>query len=119
VTNLFDMRTLMTRNSYPNEGTFPSAAGHAIAARMDLVGYSPIPNGGIDAKVVNRCLLRQLQAQAISGPTHASQKVFEWVSADGKDLWPGWPHLGLPDQWNFEWVQMTPTGTMDIHDIAC
>merc|ERR1719240_1153363 len=84
VQNLFDMRTLMTRNSYPNEGTFPSAAGHAISAR-----------------------------------THSSQNVFEWVSADGKDLWPGWPHLGLPDQWNFEWVQMTPTGTMALHDVAC
>jgi len=119
VQNLFDMRTLMTRNSYPNEGTFPSAAGHAISARMDLVGYSPIPNGGIDAKVVNRCLLRQMQAQAISGPTHSSQKVFEWVSADGKDLWPGWPHLGLPDSYNFDWVQMTPTGSMALHDISC
>merc|ERR1719240_2180913 len=71
------------------------------------------------AKVVNRCLLRQMQAQAISGPTHASQKVFEWVSADGKDLWPGWPHLGLPDKWDFDWVQMTPTGTMALHDVQC
>lgn len=118
VQTLFDMRNLMTRNAYPSEGTFPSAAGHAIAARMDLVGYSPIPNGAIDAKVVNRCLLRQLQAQAISGPTHAQQKVFAWAE-DGKDLWPGWPHLGLPDVDNFDWVQMTPTGNMKIHDVQC
>jgi hypothetical protein len=118
VNTMFDLRNLMTRNSYPNEGTFPSAAGHAVSARMDLVGYSPIPNGGIDAKVTNRCLLRRMQAQCISGPTHSQQKEFAWT-ADGKDLWPGWPHLGLPDTWNFDWVQMTPTGTMDIHDISC
>jgi len=118
VQTLFDMRNLMTRNAYPHEGTFPSAAGHAIAARMDLVGYSPIPNGAIDAKVVNRCLLRQLQAQAISGPTHSQQKVFAWAEG-GKDLWPGWPHLGLPDSYNFDWVQMTPTGTMAVHDVQC
>lgn len=118
VQTLFDMRNLMTRNAYPNEGTLPSAAGHAIAARMDLVGYSPIPNGAIDAKVVNRCLLRQLQAQAISGPTHAQQKVFSWAEG-GSDLWPGWPHMGLPDTWNFDWVQMTPTGTMAVHDVSC
>ena len=41
VQNLFDMRTLMTRNSYPNEGTFPSAAGHA----MELTDY----HGGVYA----------------------------------------------------------------------
>jgi len=118
VETLFDVRNLMTRNNYPNEGTAPSAPGHAISARMDLVGYSPIPNGGIDAKVVNRCLLRQLQAQAISGPTHAQQKVFAWRE-EGKDLWPGWPHMGLPDVYNFDWVQMTPTGAMAISDVAC
>jgi hypothetical protein len=112
VGTLFDMRNLMTRNTWPNEGTAPSAPGHAVAARMDLVAYSPIPNGAIDAKVVNRCLFRSLQAQAYSSPSHSTQKPFAWRDPSGKDLWPGWPHLGLPDLWEFDWVQMTPTGAL-------
>lgn len=120
VENLFDMRNLMTRNAFPNEGTLPNAAGHAVSARMDLVGYSPIPNGGIDAKVINRCLFKQLQVQAISGPTHQMQKVFAWKDKDGKDLWPGWPHLGLPDVWDFDWIQMSPTkATSRVYDVQC
>merc|ERR1719382_1556444 len=86
----------------------PIEPGHAISARMDLEGPSHIPNGGIDAKVTNYCLFRRLQAQAISGPTRNGQPLFSWRD-HGKDLFPGWPHLGLPDRWNFDWAQLTPS----------
>jgi len=86
--------------------------GHAIAARMDLDSTSRLPNGAIDSKIINRCLFRNFQCQAISGPTHEKQEVFRW--RDGNtDLFPGWPHLGLPNVWDFEWVQMTPSRQID------
>mmetsp|Transcript_93569 Transcript_93569/g.171695 ORF Transcript_93569/g.171695 Transcript_93569/m.171695 type:complete len:716 (+) Transcript_93569:76-2223(+) len=103
----FDMRSIMNRNEWPKEGTVPPSPGHAISARLDLA-YSKIPNGGIDAKVLGRCLMRSLQCQAISGPSHARQPVFKWKQGD-EDLFGGWPHLGLPDVWDFDWVQMTPS----------
>merc|ERR1719436_996947 len=80
---------------YPMEGVLPSSPGHAISSRMDLA-FSKIPNGGIDAKVLNRCLLRSMQCQAISGPSHDNQAIFKWAD-NGVDRMPGWPHLGLPD----------------------
>jgi len=105
-----DMRGVMNRNKWPNEGVLPSEPGHAVSARMDLA-FSKIPNGGIDAKVVNRCLLRTMQAQAISGPTHASQPIFKWMDS-GAEMMAGWPHMGMPDEYNFDWVQMTPTAEL-------
>merc|ERR1719159_791724 len=102
-----DMRAIMTRNNQPGEGVLPASYGHAISARMDL-DFSHIPNGGIDAKVINRCLFRGMQCQAISGPSHDNQQVFKWAQS-GSDVLKGWPHMGMPDVWDFNWVQMTPT----------
>jgi len=108
VANLFDMRLIMRRNSYPNEGILPNEPGHAISARNDLDPVNRSPNGGIDAKITNRCLFSSLQCQAISGPTHDVQNVFSWCNGD-KDTFGGWPHMGLPCSWGFDWVQMTPS----------
>lgn len=108
VANLFDMRLLMRRNNYPNEGILPNEPGHAISARNDLDPVNQIPNGGIDAKITNRCLFAGLQCQAVSGPTHDTQPAFTWGCGD-TDTHGGWPHMGLPCSWGFEWVQMTPS----------
>ncbi|CAJ1429326.1 unnamed protein product, partial [Effrenium voratum] len=69
VNALQDMRRVMNQNTYPSSAP-PNDPGHQISARMDLSAVLKLPNGGIDAKVVNRCLLKKLQAQAISGPSH-------------------------------------------------
>jgi hypothetical protein len=108
--HLMDMRGIMNRNMWQSEGIPTKSPGHAISARMDL-SFSKIPNGGIDAKVANRCLFRAMQCQAISGPSHDSQKIFKWKGGD-VDVMKGWPHLGLPDTWDFNWVQMTPTAPL-------
>lgn len=101
-----------------NVAAWRAEAGHAISARMDL-GFSRIPNGGIDSKVLNRCMLRALQCQAISGPTHDSQPVFRWRNGEA-DLFPGWPHMGLPDVWNFGWVQMGPdSANAQLSEVTC
>ena len=42
-----------------------------------------------------------MQCQAISGPSHDQQPAFSWAA------FAEYPHLGLPDTWNFSWVQMT------------
>jgi hypothetical protein len=112
VESLFDIRNLMRRNEYPGEGVTPNEPGHAISARNDLDPINLLPNGGIDAKVTGRCLFSALQCQAISGPTHDSQSVFKWRDSSGKDIFPGWPHLGLPDSWGYDWIQMTPSKSL-------
>lgn len=111
---LYDMRGLMSRNMYPYAGVAPNEPGHEISARMDLDRISPLPNGGIDAKVTNRCLAKNLQVQAVSGPSHSKQAPFSWKNADGSDSWPGWPHLGQPDRWAFDFVQQSPTADGEV-----
>jgi len=117
VEGLYDMRLLMRRNRYPLTGAQPSSAGHDISARFDLLPSGGVPNGGIDAKIVNRCLLKKLEVQAISGPSHGTLPPFRWRAEGGAELWPGWPHDGLPDVWDFDFVQMTPAGMAEVKDI--
>jgi len=110
VNALAEMRTLMSRNAYPASGVAPNDPGHEISARMDLSPILKLPNGGIDAKVVSRCLMKKLQVQAISSPSHQSLAPFRWTGEDGSELWPDFPHAGLPSVWGFDFVQMMPFG---------
>mmetsp|Transcript_40477 Transcript_40477/g.120033 ORF Transcript_40477/g.120033 Transcript_40477/m.120033 type:complete len:663 (-) Transcript_40477:137-2125(-) len=112
VQNLVDMQHEMRRNNWPNEddGAEYNTPDHAIAARGDLDKDHPNPNGGVDSKVTNSCLAKLLQCDAISGPTSDTQKPFRWNDESGKELYPGVPHDGMPNLWNFDWVRMTPGG---------
>lgn len=112
VQSLADMRAEMRRNRWPHEAyaEYGNTPDHAIAARGDLDKDHPSANGGVDAKITNRCLAKRLLCDAISGPTAASQKPFRWTDASGHELFPGSPHDGLPDLWNFDWVRMSPEG---------
>lgn len=117
VNSIIQMRALMNRNLYPFSGVAPVEPGHEISARMDLSIQAPIPNGGTDAKVTNACFFSKLTAQAISGPSHAALPPFRWKRDDGTEIWQQYPHEGLPNVWNFDWVQMTPLkpdGVMDV-----
>lgn len=118
VESLMDMRGALNRNMYPYSGVEPNEPGHEISARMDLSPTQPIPNGGIDTKVTNRCLFKAITAQAISGPSHMNQPAFQWIKDDETEAWPGWPHVGEPDTWNFDWVQMTPAAQGPITDVV-
>jgi len=120
VGSLLEMRELMSRNLFPFTGVLPIEPGHEISARMDLSPSMPIPNGGIDSKVMNRCLMQKLEVQAKSGPAHGAVPPFKWARPDGTELWNGYPHMGLPNVWNFGWVQMTPLSQGGISDVyAC
>mmetsp|Transcript_59846 Transcript_59846/g.106398 ORF Transcript_59846/g.106398 Transcript_59846/m.106398 type:complete len:640 (+) Transcript_59846:110-2029(+) len=116
VNAISEMRNLMDRNAYPASGVAPNDPGHDVAARMDLSPMLKIPNGGIDAKVTSRCLMKSLQVQAISGPSHQSLEPFRWKGDDGSELWADFPHAGLPDRWNFDYVQMTGYGEAALMD---
>lgn len=109
ISGIAGMRALMDRNDYPDEGVEPSEPGHTIAARLDLDPQDPIPNGAIDVKVTSFQLFSQSQCQAISGPSYEQQQPFEWT-VSGEESFPGWPHEGLPNTYEFDWVQMTPSG---------
>ena len=114
VSQLGDMRSTMTRND-PKDAVpgFPAGPGHAIMARLDLDAMvNNIPNGGIDAKVTSACLFKRMACQAMSGPSHGSYPAFRWTSqatdaAPSAELFQGWPHLGLPDVWDFDFVEMS------------
>merc|ERR1740121_10208 len=117
VNALSEMRQLMAQNKHTYQSG-PGSPGHEISARMDLSSEVMAPNGGIDAKIVNFCLMKALDVQAISGPSHASLAPFRWLAPDGREEWPGFPHVGLPNVWNFSYVQMTPVGQGMVADSA-
>lgn len=108
---LYDMRNLIHRNNFPIQAYRPFQPGHEISARFDLDSAEPIPNGGIDSKIVNRCMFKLMTTQAISGPSHAMLPNFAWVGADGREKFPGNPHNGMPNVWSFNWQQISPAGS--------
>jgi hypothetical protein len=111
VATLPDMRAEMQRNKWPHEVDMGyNTPDHAIAARGDLVKEDSVPNGGVDAKVTSFCLARQLVADAICGPAHDGLPPFRWKDGQGRELFPSYPHDGLPDTWDFDWVRMAPDG---------
>jgi len=122
INSLAAMRYTMTRNLAPLTGAMAavSTPGHEISARMDLSPSMPIPNGGIDAKIVDRCLFAKMQVQAISSPSHGTLPAFQWQRPDGTEMWNGFPHAGMPNAWNFDWVQMTSMNLAPISDaVTC
>lgn len=116
VNSLAAMREEMTRNrgtEEPVDQPMLRVPRFAISARDDLKdAQTPdpdgSPDGGVDAKITSSCLFRRLTAQAISGPSHANLPAFRWTAEDGSETWPGYPHEGLPNIANFDWVRTAP-----------
>lgn len=110
VASVADMRNEMQRNEWPHEidGGRENTPDHAIAARSDL-GREGVPNGGGDSKITSSCLMKALKADIISGPTHLHQKPFKWTE-NGKELYPTYPHMGLPDVFNFNFLRVNADG---------
>lgn len=72
----------------PKNGIFtPPAYGHSAG-------------GAYDAKLTNSSLAKQLNFVAVSGPTTGTNlPTFKWSKSGFVEEEP---HLGLPDEWNFE-----------------
>lgn len=113
IVSLEAMRSEMTRNLGTHEPVDEpelQIPRYSISARDDLEDNEHSnpdgsPDGGVDAKITSSCLFKTLTAQAISSPSHTSLPVFRWTQ-NGMDLWPGFPHEGLPDEASFEWVRV-------------
>eukprot|EP00928_Gymnodinium_smaydae_P013472 TRINITY_DN14910_c0_g1_i1.p1 TRINITY_DN14910_c0_g1~~TRINITY_DN14910_c0_g1_i1.p1 ORF type:complete len:646 (-),score=126.93 TRINITY_DN14910_c0_g1_i1:101-2038(-) len=103
ISNLANARELL-RESQPSRRN-----QLAITSRFDLDPDRPVPAGGIDAKVTNKCLVSKMGLQAKSGPAITEGgNVFSWLKEDGSEAFPGWAHAGLPSQFNFSWVNVLP-----------
>lgn len=116
VVDMDSMMKLMRYNDYQHDPlsrcncTPPYSGENAISARSDLNpadGKYPFgalghrEHGGIDAKVTNSELIKELQCMAVSGPTHDQQPVFKWSTS-------GWKRpMGQPDAWDFEPIKVT------------
>lgn len=90
-----------------------------ITTRNDEASSTrPIPEGGMDAKLTSRCLVKKLSMQAISGPPHKGKIApFDWSGGLGS-----WPHFSLPQKWNFGWVNAGADGIsspVDDHRASC
>jgi len=113
VSSLDTMRAEMTRNlgtSEPVDEASLQIPRFAISARDDLRNAQDMnpdgsPEGGVDSKITDSCLFRSLTANAISSPSHSTLPAFEWTK-NGAETWPGYPHEGLPDKADFDWVSV-------------
>jgi hypothetical protein len=113
VSSLAAMRAEMTRNEGTEEPVDQQSLHdprYTISARNDLKDRSNrnpdgSPDGGVDSKVTNSCLFRSLAAQAISSPSHTDMPPFQWTQ-NGAEVWPGYPHEGLPNRADFDWVRI-------------
>jgi hypothetical protein len=59
--------------------------------------------GNIDAKIVSREDVLAMRFEAVSGPTHDDQPVFEWNSVTSALA----PHYGQPTRFDFSWENFT------------
>jgi len=97
-----DFKSLMQTNE-TEEGV---TGVNSISPRYDLMSKTqrryPKPSGGIDSKITNLEMGKDLTVIAISGPTHQNSAPFNWDNWKNKN----YPHYGLPNYWNYDWVKM-------------
>jgi Phospholipase B len=97
------MKALMNSNDFQHDKFSEGDPCNAISARCDLKTKGAYAFGGIDSKVTDVHLAKNLHTFAISGPTHRSQSVFEF---DPK--FSSVAHHGMPNRWDFSWQLMHP-----------
>ncbi|KYQ94010.1 phospholipase B-like protein [Tieghemostelium lacteum] len=109
VESLSDMQAIMLSNMYLTDPYSDGFPGSAIASRYDLYDradnppfFVKIPSGAIDSKVTSSQLASTQLSMAYSGPT-----VTPDCPPFSFDDWEDISHLGLPQTFNFDWVQMT------------
>jgi len=100
INSIQDLQELMRSNL--NEKGEP--ATDTISPRFDIPMRMRVskPSGGIDTKITNLSMGKDLVVIAVSGPTTQNNQPFSWNNWINK----GYPHYGLPTLWNFDWVKM-------------
>lgn len=106
VTSFEDLKRIMRYNNWREDPLSSSHASHAVASRYDLESDPELfaLNGAIDAKVTSwsRMQRGQLASEAVSGPTHDQNPVFEWTEALGVLS----SHCGHPQRFDFAYEKM-------------
>ncbi|GAB9466525.1 Peptidyl-prolyl cis-trans isomerase [Globisporangium polare] len=106
VTSFEDLKRIMRYNNWREDPFSSMHASHAVASRYDLETDPTLftLNGAIDAKVTSWGRMQQgkLESEAVSGPTHEQNPVFEWTMA----LSAMSPHVGQPQRFNFTYQTM-------------
>lgn len=101
-----DLKRVMRYNNWREDPLSSAHASHAVASRYDLETDPKLftLNGAIDAKVTSWGRMQQgkLESDAVSGPTHDQNPVFEWTEA----LSVMSPHIGQPQRFNFTYQSM-------------
>jgi hypothetical protein len=111
VQTIDDMKRIMRYNQYQTDPLSLGDACRGISARCDLNtpwatngtlnGWAAF--GGIDSKITNNLLIKQMAAWAVCGPTWDNQPVFAWTKT-----WASVPHYGMPVVYDFTWELLSP-----------
>jgi len=104
VVTLENMQDIMRSNNYQTDPFSLGDPCNAISARCDLNSTYPIAFGGMDCKVSDTMLIRNMTTTAISGPTTLTQPPFQWDTPAFEDI----PHYGQPTLFDFAFVNMQP-----------
>lgn len=122
---------MMQYNDWQHDPLQLGSAGNGIMSRWDLVtGSDGAAFGGIDSKVcrlvrqrqsccphshspapfqvATLAMARQLHVDAVNGPTHVQQPVYEWIKR-----WENVTHDGQPTRFDYEYQLMTPADPID------
>jgi hypothetical protein len=99
------LKKIMRYNNWKKDPLSKNHASHAIASRYDLETDPELfsLDGAIDAKVTSLERAKNMEADAISGPTHDNNPVFEWTLQLDKLS----PNYGHPRVFNFDYVTMS------------
>ena len=90
-----------------------------ISSRYELVDHpkkKKYLTGGTDLKITNNELISQMTSIAINGPTNENNenlKTFKWSDYTDSKV----EHLGLPEEYNFPYIKMSPNDIDNNEDI--
>lgn len=111
VVDIDSMKKVMRYNDYLSDPLSRGNPANTICSRYDLEpeGKSK-PTGCYDTKITNYELFKQFKATAVNGPTtgYGNLPVFQWHTSTNPDpLDSDTPHVGLPDRFDFDFVEMS------------
>jgi len=109
VSNIDGLKFLMQYNDYQHDPFSDGYPCFGISARSDLMKghipnqptqfFNPTDAGGIDTKLTNKLLAKNVTMHAIAGPTHQGQPPFQWSTSPFSNH----SHVGQPDTFSFDW----------------
>ena len=100
--NITMIKKLMRYNNFKNDILENNNPMWAIMSRGDLKEKNQNIIGGIDTKLSNFSMLKNIKCIAQSGPTHDQLNPFSFTGYWNKTI----PHFGIPIIYNFNWINM-------------